>query len=253
MIGILLEVLKLGTLGLFFFLAFSSFAKGRTSLFGLPFSSKKRTLVLGLFMLIASATEIGNEVIEGDTAKVDKEILLSIKAHTPAEFVPFFEGMTFLGSFKFIAASSIAVSLYFVIKKMRFEAILMSSSTALGGICIYVLKAIVKRDRPHLWETNWYWGTSFPSGHTLASATFASALALCLKGVEPQQKIAVGVAAMIFAGLVGLSRLVLGVHWPTDVVTAYCIGMTLPHLVEYSLLLFGQRRAADNARKGILN
>ena len=45
---------------------------------------------------------------------------------------------------------------------------------------VYGLKAIVGRARPALWGSQWYWGSSFPSGNTLSTAAFATAAALCL-------------------------------------------------------------------------
>ncbi len=93
---------------------------------------------------------------------------------------------------------------------------------------MYVVKTLVGRERPQLWQTQWYWGSSFPSGHTLVVAAFATAVALGIARLRPASRDLVVSAAFAWILLVALSRLVLGVHWPTDVLAAACIGASLP-------------------------
>ncbi len=87
------------------------------------------------------------------------------------------------------------------------------------------IKEMVCRPRPELWprllETG---GWSFPSGHALASATFFPVLAWTLSRRFPTLALAflaLGVSLPLF---VGLGRLYLGVHWPTDVLAGWAIG-----------------------------
>jgi len=102
---------------------------------------------------------------------------------------------------------------------------------------VYVVKALVGRARPALWETEAYWGSSFPSGHTLVVAAFATAAALCASRVRPAaRKLALSIA-ILWISLVAVSRLVLGVHWPTDVLAAACIGAFLPLAMSVGLEL----------------
>lgn len=245
----MLDLFKLGLLAFLCFFAFSSLSKRRSSIFGFPLSHKKRTLVVFLFTIIAIAIETGEEVIEGDTAKVDREILLFLRAEIPEEMTPFFHSATFFGSFKFIAVATIFICSAFLIKRKKFEGMLFALTTLLAGFVIYVLKSAVKRDRPALWETEWYWGTSFPSGHTLASAAFASALVVSLQRIYPQREQLLLVGAFFWVGLIALSRLVLGVHWPSDVLAAACIGTALPHLVEYGLVVANHRRISIQKKR----
>ena len=87
------------------------------------------------------------------------------------------------------------------------------------------IKEIAGRPRPELWprlleEGGW----SFPSGHALASATFFPVLAWTLSRRFPTLALAflaLGVSLPLF---VGLGRLYLGVHWPTDVLAGWAIG-----------------------------
>ncbi|HRH30412.1 MAG TPA: hypothetical protein PKV17_16650, partial [Aquabacterium sp.] len=64
-------------------------------------------------------------------------------------------------------------------------------------LVVWGTKAIVGRARPALWEAQWYWGSSFPSGHTLSTAAFATAAALCVARIWPRA----GSVAMALAAL----------------------------------------------------
>jgi undecaprenyl-diphosphatase len=104
-----------------------------------------------------------------------------------------------------------------------------------GAIVVYVLKALVGRARPALWETEWYWGSSFPSGHTLVVAAFAFATAIGVTRIWPERRNFAMLIAAAWVFSVAISRLVLGVHWPTDVLAAACIGAFLPLAVDVAL------------------
>ena len=90
------------------------------------------------------------------------------------------------------------------------------------------IKMVVNRTRPELWSTTWYWGSSFPSGHTLSTAAFATALTLIATRIWPQSVRVALPLAVLWISLMGLSRMVLGVHWPTDVLAAVCVGVFIP-------------------------
>lgn len=125
------------------------------------------------------------------------------------------------------------------IYKRYFDALLLALSVTLAGATVYAVKTMVNRSRPALWDTEWYWGSSFPSGHTLAVASFATALYLIIRRLRLSAQGFALCATLAWIGMVGLSRLVLGVHWPTDVLVASCIGTIIPlllHVVLESLL-----------------
>jgi undecaprenyl-diphosphatase len=121
--------------------------------------------------------------------------------------------------------------------RRRFEALLLATSVISAATVVYVVKMVVGRVRPALWETEWYWGSSFPSGHTLVVAAFAIAAALCISRIWPGARKFALWTAISWICLVAFSRLVLGVHWPTDVLAAACIGASLPLAMSVALEL----------------
>lgn len=87
------------------------------------------------------------------------------------------------------------------------------------------LKAVLGRARPELWphlvDVN---SASFPSGHALSAATFFPLLAHSLAGARPTARAALWAAALAIALWVGVGRLYLGVHWPSDVLAGWALG-----------------------------
>jgi undecaprenyl-diphosphatase len=110
----------------------------------------------------------------------------------------------------------------------RFETLLFLTPVVTAVALVYVIKTLVGRARPELWDTAWYWGSSFPSGHTLVVAAVATAAVLCVTRIWPAGFGLTLAGAIVWIALVAFSRLVLGVHWPTDVLAAVCIGAFLP-------------------------
>jgi undecaprenyl-diphosphatase len=209
---------------------------------------KHRLLILMVLGAVLLGIKLSEDAITGDSGPMDKAILLFIHKHVPAGLNSFFEALTLSGSFKFLVPLLILSSLVFAFLKKWFEAALVVASTACGGLVIYVIKAVIGRDRPTLWETRWYWGTSFPSGHTLETACVGMALALCLGDIWPERVMLFRVAALVWVSLVGFSRLVLGVHWPTDVMAAACVGLLIPIALRYVLMRVMKK--AEHAKPG---
>ena len=107
-------------------------------------------------------------------------------------------------------------------------------------LIVWGMKAVVGRARPALWEAQWYWGSSFPSGHTLSTATFATAAALCVARIWPYAESVTMALAVLWTSLVAVSRLVLGVHWPSDVLVAMCLGFFIPLMISVANDLRGR-------------
>ena len=88
-----------------------------------------------------------------------------------------------------------------------------------------LLKSLIHRQRPHLWAGLWsLTDYSFPSGHSMGAMAIYGLLAYLLSLHYPRQAwlITLGAAGLILA--IGASRMLLGVHWPTDVLGGYAAG-----------------------------
>jgi len=201
------------------------------------FLDKRRFGVLLLLVLAVIAIKVSEDVVRGESGPVDELVLQFIHTHVPAALIGFFEAVTLTGSGYVLFPLSIVIVVALLFARRRFEALLLAVSVVSGGIVMHVLKVFVGRTRPALWETEWYWGSSFPSGHTLLVAAFAAAVAIVVTRIWPRMRIFAMLIAAVWVFSVAISRLVLGVHWPTDVLAAACIGAFLPLAVSIALEL----------------
>jgi undecaprenyl-diphosphatase len=199
------------------------------------FAEKRRFAILLALVLAVVGIKIGEDAVNQESGPFDLLVLQLIHTSVPPALDGFFEAATITGSANVLLPFLLVIGVAFLWAKRRFEALLLTVSVLSAAVIVYVLKAAIGRARPNLWDTEWYWGSSFPSGHTLVVAAFATAMVICLNRIWPGSRRISMLLAFIWILAVALSRLVLGVHWPTDVLVAICIGMFLPLAIGIAL------------------
>lgn len=200
-------------------------------------SNEKTVLLAGLLAAAGIWTFlfVADEVVEGETQRFDERVLLALREPgDPADPVgPVWveeaaRDITALGSVTvlFLVVTSVVVALAL---QRRFGAMWLVLGSTLGGAALStLLKELFGRERPgvvpHLTEVL---TASFPSGHAMLSAvvylTLGALLARLVDNLWARAWCLV--SAMVFTLLVGLSRIYLGVHYPTDVVAGWAAGM----------------------------
>ncbi len=229
------------------YLLLASYARRRRPDWSEPID-RRRMAILSMLVLALLAARVSEDVLAGESGPIDRAVLLYLRAHVPQVLAGFFQAITITGASVFVLPLAASVALGLLWRGLRSEALLIALSSGLAAIVVYVVKASVGRARPSLWTTDWYWGSSFPSGHTLVVAAFATASALCIGRRWPGQRRLAMMLAFVWIFLVGLSRLVLGVHWPTDVLAAACIGAFLPLAIDRALAAQRKKRRRPVAR-----
>ena len=190
--------------------------------------TKRRLAVLGALTLAVAAVKLTEDVVAKESGPVDEAILWLVRAQVPTALNDFFMVITYSGSARVLVPIAVVAVLALLGARRRFEALLLAASVVTATLVMWGMKAIVGRARPALWESQWYWGSSFPSGHTLATAAFAAAAALCVARIWPRAGSLAMAVGVLWTSLVAMSRLVLGVHWPSDVLVAMCLGFFIP-------------------------
>jgi undecaprenyl-diphosphatase len=131
---------------------------------------------------------------------------------------------SFLGSGLFLTLLGIAICAYLLYIKWKREAVLFLI-TNVGELMLNIgLKAFYKRQRPEpLFDYALPSSYSFPSGHALGSFCFYAILAwIIVRNVEnPATKWAIAIGSVVMIFTIGISRIYLGVHYPSDVVAGY--------------------------------
>ncbi len=209
---------------------------------------RRRAAVVCLLALLAAAVMVAEDTLKGQSGPVDTAALLWLRAHVPPALTPWFEAITLSAGSSVLTPLTLIATAGLLALRRRVGALLVAGSVVSAALVVYGLKVIIGRERPALGDAPWYWGSSFPSGHTLVMAAFATSTALVAGRLWPAVRVPVLVLALAWTLLVGLSRLVLGVHWPTDVVVAACLGMAMP--LAFALVLESRGRRAKRERSG---
>ena len=225
--GVIFDFFKLTLYIVCAYLAIGAYARYAKTPWLLALAGR-RFAVLTLLTLLVIGIKVFEDVLSKESGPVDTAALLLIKQNTPPALIGFFSAVTWSGAAIFLVpATAVLCALLLLMRRPR-EAVLLAATMASGWALTYALKMVVNRTRPELWSTTWYWGSSFPSGHTLSTAAFATALTLIATRIWPQSVRVALPLAVLWISLMGLSRMVLGVHWPTDVLAAVCVGVFIP-------------------------
>jgi undecaprenyl-diphosphatase len=174
-----------------------------------------------IFAFIADEAVLENEKAFDDTVV---NFFSSLSAPGLIKLMKFF---TFFGSPGFLVpAYLVLIGYFFLERKFRYGidiAIIGLTSFALMA----VLKYIFHRQRPSLPVINGLATYSYPSGHTLSSFIFCSILVFIIAHGKwkPLYKWMLSVLLFLFAIFIGISRIVLRAHFPTDVIASFFLGI----------------------------
>lgn len=196
-----------------------------------------KVLLWVLILLIATLSFIliANEVHEGETRHFDLMILESLRQKNdfhkpvgPGWVELMMKDITALGGGTVISIITLSVLGFLLIQKNYDSAWLILGATAGGALVEFLLKEIAGRQRPDpIFHLVYVASLSFPSGHSMISMvvylTQASLLARILQ--KRKLKIYIISIALILTFLIGISRIYLGVHYPTDVLAGWSIGI----------------------------
>jgi undecaprenyl-diphosphatase len=188
-------------------------------------------LVAGTWIFI----EIADEVVEGESGSFDRMILEQVQGvgpsgqpRGPAWLAISMRDITALGGYTVLTLVTLFCALYLLLIRRRRLA-MFTIGAAFGGMMVSsLLKLLFSRERPDLdlrlvVEQSY----GFPSGHAMMSAVVYLSLAVILSTILPsvRERALLLLAAMLLTFMVGISRLYLGVHYPTDVLAGWSVGL----------------------------
>jgi undecaprenyl-diphosphatase len=193
------------------------------------------TIALGItaFGVLAFAL-IADETFEGEARGFDESILLALREPGdptnplgPAWLEHALLDITALGGYVILSMLVLGVAIYLIAAGKRGTALLVVGAVGSGTLLSETLKFGFARPRPdlvaHLAEVQ---SASFPSGHAMISAIAYLTLGVLLTRAHKQRrtKIIIMSYAILLTLMIGLSRIYLGVHWPTDVLAGWALG-----------------------------
>jgi len=180
-------------------------------------------LFLGFLFVFAF---IANEVVYEHDASFDKNIIAFLSVHSSPAMIQIMKGFTFLGSFYFLLPAYLILIGYFLINKKTAYATSILIIAVSSTVAMFGLKQLFQRQRPSLPLIKDISGYSFPSGHALSGFIFCSILCYIIwKGKLPTiWKWIFILLFLLVAIAIGVSRIVLNVHYATDVIASFCLG-----------------------------
>jgi undecaprenyl-diphosphatase len=187
-------------------------------------------LVGGIWAFAAIAVEMS----EGELTHFDETVLLALRAPgDPSDPIgpPALElamrDLTALGGAAVLVLLSLAAAVALLIRRRYADVAVLAVAVAGGLLVSNLAKVGFSRPRPELVPHGVdVMTSSFPSGHSMMAAVTYLTLAVMLARAETRAAMKLyylGLAAML-AGLVGVSRVYLGVHWPSDVLAGWAAG-----------------------------
>ena len=192
-------------------------------------------LLLGIVTLgVYAFIEIADEVAEGEIRQIDELIFLMMRL--PGD-PPIPRGpdwlqetaleITAIGGYPLIILTVAAVCGFFIVTRRYGAALYAGLSVSSGALLTHTLKQYYARPRPDLFEhLDTVHTASFPSGHAMVTMVAYLTLAAIVIGYLESRRARIYVlgVALFVAVIVGISRVYLGVHWPSDVAAGWALG-----------------------------
>jgi undecaprenyl-diphosphatase len=198
-------------------------------------------LVAGFAVLLATAAAfawLADEVGEGGTQRFDDAVLLWMHRHGTPGLTSLALEVTALGSAAVVLMMMLVATAFLWLSRHRYSVLLLWVALVGGELLNGLLKSVFDRPRPRLFP----WLTtatlsSFPSGHAMTSVIVYVTLAYLVARLQPgrrMRRVTFGVALVVVVAI-GLSRMYLGVHYPSDVLAGYAAGFAWASFVALGM------------------
>ena len=178
--------------------------------------------------------EVADEVLEGETREFDESVLLAFRSPAesgdplgPSWVEEMARDVTGLGSVIVLTFLTLASAGFLLLERKRHLAVYVVAAVATGTIGSSLLKFSFDRPRPDLVaHGHVVYTSSFPSGHSMMAALVFLTLGVLLATAQTKRimQFYVLALAILLTVAVGVSRVYLGVHWPTDVLAGWAAG-----------------------------
>jgi membrane-associated phospholipid phosphatase len=206
-------------------------------------------LVIGLLTAAAALvlfTWLGREILEGEVLAFDDRLRTLVHDLASPRLTTLMRAASLYGGPVVLVPAGLAAGVVFLIKGWHRGALLVAVNLAGAGLLNWLLKFSFARVRPaSFFDYPLPGSPSFPSGHALYAASVFGGLAVLVTARirNPPLRFAIWVVAIGLILLVGLSRVYLGVHYPSDVFAGYAIG-----IIWVTAVAIGDRLARHRRR-----
>lgn len=204
-------------------------------------------LILATIGALGVALALVDEIALGKSLRLDSRLLLALRRPGeldvpigPAWLLQSAIDISALGGFTLQWLLGLACVAFLLLIRQRWEAVWLVASLGGASFLNSIFKLSLNRPRPelvpHLVRVS---NASFPSGHAMISAAIYLTLAAMLAEAQTSRVTRGFLMAMavVLVLLIGVSRVYLGVHWPSDVLAGWCFGSV------WAVIVFAINRA----------
>ena len=215
---------------------------------------KKLTLSV-LLMIVLFIVCLGGLFVITDMVFEDKNFILDekvfelIKPYVNNTVTGIMEVITFLGSQNFLLPANILlIAYYYFFRKNKKTAFKIATISITSVTVMFCIKFFLQRERPLVPLISKAHGYSFPSGHTFTSVTFYGIIAYIIyKNVQqPFLRWSLIIFLIFFIFMIGLSRVYLRLHYASDVLASFCLGLIWLLLAKWFLLKTEKSKLQNN-------
>lgn len=167
-------------------------------------------------------------VMEKEMKGFDKQVTEYVISFRTPQLNEFFRIVTDIGDFYGYLIATILVAIFFFFKFRNWEFILqLMAVVILAGLSNMVLKEVIERPRPTIDHLVMVESLSYPSGHSMSAMAFYGFLTYLLFHIKMRKRLRAFLSILFVSliGLIGLSRIYLGVHFPSDVLGGFIAGL----------------------------
>ncbi|MCY7291080.1 MAG: phosphatase PAP2 family protein [Ferruginibacter sp.] len=207
-------------------------------------------LMIALFVLCLWGLFIVADMIFADKdLSFDERVFEIIKPYESNANTAVMQVVTFLGSQKFLLPANLLLIGYYIFwKDNRATAFKITTISLTSVVVMFTIKFLLQRQRPLVPLIAKVHGYSFPSGHTFSSVTFYGIIGyLIYKNVKPPilKWMLIGLT-YLFIFMVGFSRVYLRLHYASDVIAGFCLGLIWLLLARWFLVKTEKSKLQQN-------
>ena len=181
--------------------------------------------LVSCLIIIYVVAQISDEVLDQEAFAFDKTVLLWIHSFANPTLDIVMRSITRLNDPSTVVVIAGLVFSVLLWRRYYAEAQIFVINCLGGVVLSYGLKSVFRKIRPNLWQSAIEdLSFSYPSGHALGSTVLYGFIAYLIASRYPQFSLLIYTTVVCLIGSIGLSRLYLGVHWPTDIIGGYGIG-----------------------------
>lgn len=203
--------------------------------------------VLGNMASLFLFVHLTENILEKEVIFYDQIISRFIYTFRTPLLTAIMKVITAIGDAPIALLLSVLVIIFLIIKKHQNEFLILALSFITGGVVNFLLKMIFRLPRPQIAPLIIKDDFTYPSGHAMNNLVFYGLLVFFVFRFTRHKKLSlmVGMLAALWIGLIGFSRVYLGVHYPSDIIGGYLAGFWIlltALLVDKTIYLYQEAR-----------